>query len=1235
MPPVEGDRIGGGPAVGHETAGAPAVLPSALGMNAVTPGCETRAVGRPSFPPDDDPLAATTVSSAGIVPALVAGRYRPERLLGRGGAKEVWLAHDLTLEREVAISRALAGARGEPARQRMRREARLMARLGDHPHVVTVFDAFEDGGELHIVARYMEGGSLAARLAASPAGRLEVGEVVRVGRTVADALAHAHVHGVVHRDVKPDNVWLTADAVAVLGDFGIAVTHADVAATAAAGQATGTPYYQPPEQAAGEPPTPQADLYALGATLWELLCGRPPFTGSGVAEVLAQHRTATPEPPSAVVPGVPAELDRLILAMLAKSPASRPADAAAVRDTLDRLGGAPIFPVVAPPVDREPLVGRAEELAAVRGALGHADAGRARLAVVSGEPGIGKTRLADEVLADAAGRGAAVVRGRADEEARAYGPWRAALRPLLAAASGLPVPVLDDLRRFTGDGRPPEVSLGETSADGEEERLRMFDAVAELVRRSAATRLLCIGLDDLHAADRSSLVLLGHVLDAARDARLLVVATYRSADVGAGHPLLAVLEALDRDRRLTRLELQGLSEAEVVRFLPTGAAVSRAAVRALHSRTAGNPFFLREVVQLLAERGEFVATRAGGDTLPEVVPERVREVVGRRLEPLDPATREVLAIAGVVGRPFTIAGVARVGGLGREGVAIALEPALAGRLVEARDDAPGRFGFAHAIVRDAVYDELTTALRARLHGAVARLLQESLDAGGDASAAEAAHHALASARCGGEPQPAWDLSLEAAREASALHAHAEAAGHYAGALEALELGAEAGSATRLETTLALAAATFAAGDIEGARTRFAAVAAAARRSGAAELQARAALGFSQVQPYGVIDERAIALLQAALDALPPDDSALRARASARLGQRLDPVTDQPRREALIEDGVAMARRLGDDTTLVSLLSAAALVNWRPERAAVRTAAAEEVTALAARNADVAAVFWARTLRLRDALEAGELAVVDDELDRLAGLSAESRRDYYRWCLLVLQAARATFAGDFEAGERLAEEAEELNRRYGADDQEHTVQRLALTLQRRSPADIPLAALREYAAKHPALLVWEALLAHAEWAMGMEVGRVAMEKCARRGFAALAASPDRLCGLVALADPVAAWGTPEQVERLAAELGRDAGTNAVMDAAWAAFGPVDRPLGVLALAAGRVEEATRHLERAAELARAWGAPGWELAAIRDRLRGGPPAPALRDRAIALAQRLGLREEAERLRQTTTP
>jgi hypothetical protein len=1179
-------------------------------------------------------LAETATSARSQTVELIAGRYMPQRMLGRGGAKEVWLAHDLTLDRPVAISRARSGAAGAEARERMRREARLMARLGDHPNIVTVYDAVEDRDVLHIVARYMAGGSLAERLAAAPGGRLPVEEVLRIGRSLADALAHAHEHGVVHRDVKPDNVWLAGDGSACLGDFGIAMAADDPIASAAS--ATGTPYYQAPEQAAGDAPVPQSDLYALGATLWELLCGRPPFTGADAAALLAQHRYSAPDPPSRHAAGVTAELDSLVLSLLAKQPRERPEHATGVRDALDRLGGAPSVPVVAVAADREPLIGRDAELASVRRALDLARAGSAHVVAIAGEPGIGKTRLVEEAAAEAGVRGAAVVRGRAEEEARAYGPWRAALRPLVAAASGMPARALGDVRRLTGDGRPPVEAETATARDGEEERLRMFDAVAQLVRSVANERPLFVALEDLHVVDRSSLLLLGHLLQAAPDVQLLVVITYRSAELDAGHGLGELLDEVERDRRLSRMSLRGLPEAAVARFFPPEADVGSAALHELHERTAGNPFFLRELVRLLAERGEL---HGDGATLPAIVPDRVREVVGRRLEPLDPATREVLAIAGVVGRPFTIAGVARIGGLGRESVAQALQPALSGRLLEARPDAPGRFGFAHAIVRDAVYDELPPALRARLHASAAAILQESLEAGGDATAAEAARHALAAARCGGDPQPAWDLSLEAAREAAGLQAHAEAAAHYGGALEALELGAEVTTAVRLETSLAFAAATFAAGDIDAARRRFRTVAAAARRSGAAEMHARAALGFSEVQQYGTIDVDAIALLQETLDLLPPQDSALRARASARLGQRLDPVADQARREALVDDAVAMARRLEDDDTLLSLLAAAALVNWPPGRDAVRRDAIEEVLARAVRGADLAAVFWARTTRLQEALKAGQLEVVDAELDHLARLSAESRRTYYRWCLLVLQAARAIFAGRLAEGERLANEAVELNRRHGEDaDQEHTVQRLAIALQRRRPREAPVAALRDYASRYPALPVWRAMLAQVEWTLGSVGGRRTTAAVAQDGFTAILATSDWLCGLVLLAEPVAAWGTPEQIEQLSDALAGHAERNVVMDEAWAAFGPVSRPLGLLAVAAGRPEEATAHFERAVQLAARWRAPGWELATIADWLQSGAPGSgsgALLDRGLALARDLDLPWIAASLGQTTTP
>ena len=285
------------------------------------------------------------------------------------------------------------------------------------------------------------------------------------------------------------------------------------------------------------------------------------------------------------------------------------------------------------------------------------------------------------------------------------------------------------------------------------------------------------------------------------------------------------------------------------------------------------------------------------------------------------------------------------------------------------------------------------------------------------------------------------------------------------------------------------------------------------------------------------------------------------------------------------------------------------------------------------------MFWARTIRLRDALEAGELAAVDAELDRLARMAAASRRTYYRWCLLVLQAARAIFGGRLDEGERLAEDAVALNRRHGDDaDQEHTVQRLALALQRRRPQHAPIAALRDYAARYPALPVW------AGDARAGRVGNARRRRAAQRRRRARAtasarscARPDWLCGLALLAEPVAAAGTGEQVEQLAAALAPHAGRNAVMDDAWAAFGPVARPLGLLAAAAGRREEAAAHFAQAVELAARWDAPGWELAAIGDWLRAGAGVPeSLRDRGIALARDLELPWIASELAtQTTTP
>lgn len=262
--------------------------------------------------------------------SVVAGRYHLRARLGRGAWKEVYLAYDERLDREVALAIVVGAGGGAAARARVEREAHVTGRLGDHPNIITVHDSGELDGVPYLVLRAMAGGSLA------DAPRPAIAETVRLGREIAAALAHAHAHGVVHRDVKPDNVWLAADGTAALGDFGVAL-ELDGDRLTAEGAIVGTARYLSPEQARGDTVGPRSDLYALGVTLYELLTGRPPFSGDGVESLIAQHLTATPVAPSRLEPAIPPPLDALVLALLAKDPIERPASAAAVADALGAI----------------------------------------------------------------------------------------------------------------------------------------------------------------------------------------------------------------------------------------------------------------------------------------------------------------------------------------------------------------------------------------------------------------------------------------------------------------------------------------------------------------------------------------------------------------------------------------------------------------------------------------------------------------------------------------------------------------------------------------------------------------------------------------------------------------------------------------------------------------------------------------------------------------------------------
>ena len=440
---------------------------------------------------------------------MVAGRYLLQRQLGRGASKDVWLAHDLTLDRGVALARVS----GPEAWERLRREARLTARLGGHRHIVTVHDVFEDAGTPCLVARYMTG-----RLARGPArprarrGRLEPQEVIAAGREIADALAHAHAHGVVHRDVKPDNVWIDAEGEAALGDFGVAVAEGESAPPA------GTPRYAAPEQtprrrrdAALGPVRARRDALRAAVRRAAVRHQGPPADAHAGAAVEPRARRpggARPADPRADRPG-PGRDGR--------------ADAAVVARRWTRL----IARAPEDAVRTAGLVGRGPELERLRRALTQAWSGlgaHGRRSPAS--RGSARRRCSTRSRPRPAVAAASRSAGRGEPEGRAYGVWRPVVR---GADRARPRRARPGARRRcsarAGDRAARSSGCGSTTRS------------RTCWRRPPPTARCCVVLDDLHWADASSLRLLAHVVGAEPAARLLLAGSYTprpSVDVPGG-----------------------------------------------------------------------------------------------------------------------------------------------------------------------------------------------------------------------------------------------------------------------------------------------------------------------------------------------------------------------------------------------------------------------------------------------------------------------------------------------------------------------------------------------------------------------------------------------------------------------------------------------------------------------------------------------------------------------------
>jgi class 3 adenylate cyclase/tetratricopeptide (TPR) repeat protein len=560
-----------------------------------------------------------------------------------------------------------------------------------------------------------------------------------------------------------------------------------------------------------------------------------------------------------------------------------------------------------------PLVGRGAELEELNRLWGDARGGGRAVVVIVGEPGIGKTRLAAELCRGAYAEGAAVLLGRCYEDSIV--PYQSFVEALRHHVSETP---LDELRLQVGRHRPvlarliPELadpaSQPTTNAAGaspEGEQFQLFDSVASLLRAIAEQHPLILVLDDLHWADVPTLLLLRHVVRATEGSSLLILGTYRQTEVDEAHPLGQAIAELRRARALATVTLGGLGEGEVAELVAsqlTGAAPATVA-RSLVERTQGNPFFVEEILRDVGPDGDV------SDALTRI-PDSVKDLLLRRLRRLDEGCKRLLTIAAVAGHEFALDVLELVAGGAAEEIAEGLEPAIAAQVIHESSTAVGQYSFAHALIRETIYEQISLTRRAQLHRRIGEAIEGALGDAAHQRAGSLSYHFSAA----GDVRKAYEYHSQAAAAAAHVYAVEPALAHYTEALEAgAKLGLEAAHEPALRgLLLQRGKMRWRTGDVSGAERDLGAVLDAARRAGdrVSELEALNELGIVSLRS----DLRAAARShEAALEiARELGDVAAETSALDRLSVISSHLLQLDRALELGERALELARGTGDD-----------------------------------------------------------------------------------------------------------------------------------------------------------------------------------------------------------------------------------------------------------------------------------------------------------------------------------
>jgi class 3 adenylate cyclase len=1198
-----------------------------------------------------------------------------QRFLGEGGRKRVYLAHDSRLDRDVAIAVIKTEGLDEAGLVRIRREAQAMGRLGDHPHIVTVHDIGDEAGpdgqaQPYIVSQYMAGGDLENMLQQAEGHRLPINEAVRIAIQVWQALEHAHSRGIIHRDLKPGNIWLTEAPLAQtgkrgsgqaqtakLGDFGLAMA-LDRSRVTQAGMMLGTVAYMPPEQALGRQADARSDLYSWGCVFYEMVTGRPPFLGDDTVSIISQHINTAPVAPTWHNSEVPRALESLIMRCLAKDPDERPESAADVPKAMQAImDTAPSVAQQAVQEEANPLdrlaggvfVGREKEMDELRAGLEDALSGRGRLLMLVGEPGIGKTRTSEEMATYAGLRNTQVLWGKCyeGEGAPAYWPWVQVIRSYVhdrepqalmsemgPGAADIAQVVSEVKERLPGLPTPPEL-------EPEQARFRLFDSITTFLKNAANRQPIVLVLDDLHWADKPSLLLLQFLSRELRGARLMVLATYRDVELRRQHPLSQTLGELARQQLSQRILLRGLTDRDVARFIEITAGITppEALVEAVYRETEGNPFFVNEIVRLLVADGRLERPEEV-KSWSVTIPQGVREVVGRRLDHLSEECNGVLTVASVIGREFGLDALEKTCDVSGDRLLEALEEAVAARVVNEVPQAIGRYNFSHALIWETLHEELTTTRRLRLHRQIGEVLEGLYVANLEPHLAELAHHFFEAAP-GGDVDKAIDYARRAGDRAAALLAHEEAAQQHGTALQALDLLDKPDDRLRCELLLALGEAQRKAGEPEKSIGTLEQAFPLTERPGDEELLGSAALAYARAAFAGPLTGHGAAApyLRRALQAVGVADSPLRGMLLCSLSTDL--WITRPRqqlnleeREALALEAKALGERIGDPGVQARALQCLAWCRLGPEQVGDRLTAAKEMISLAEEAGDVPALLWGRWQTVADSLLLGDIETVDQEIESTLELAEQTREPFYLGWPPVWRAMRACMRGEYAEAERGAQQLLIIAQRlqYPFYLQSSLVQLFDIRANQGRIGELE-GAVKGSVEQQPEFLGWLAALAYLYALLEREAeAREQFEKLAAEDFADV---PDDMSFLIIMA--LAAYtayflGDARRAEILYRMLMPYRGLTITVNNGALCAGSTSLSLGMLSATMSRWDEADAHYVEAINMNERIGARPWlavsrlryaEMLLSRDRPGDRQNTLEQVDQALPILQEVGMK------------